>query len=61
MTEYESLIVPTEINLHKKSCLLEIAFSDGSRFGYPCEYLRVFSPASMGQCPGPSILSACRR
>lgn len=49
MTEHESLIIPTEINLHKKSRLLEVAFSDGSRFDYPCEYLRVFSPASMGQ------------
>ena len=49
MTEHESLIIPTEINLHKKSRLLEVAFSDGSRFDYPCEYLRVFSPASTGQ------------
>jgi len=49
MTEHESLISPTEINLHKKSRLLEIVFSDGSRFNYPCEYLRVFSPASLGQ------------
>lgn len=49
MTEHESLIIPTEINLHKKSRLLEVAFSDGSRFDYPCEYLRVFSPAGMGQ------------
>ena len=49
MTAHESLIIPTEINLHKKSRLLEVAFSDGSRFDYPCEYLRVFSPANMGQ------------
>jgi len=49
MTEHDSLIIPSEINLHKKSRLLEVAFSDGSRFDYPCEYLRVFSPASMGQ------------
>ena len=37
---------PTEINLHQKSRLLEIAFSDGFRFNYPCEYLRVFSTAA---------------
>jgi DUF971 family protein/molybdopterin converting factor small subunit len=49
MTEHEPIIAPTEINLHKKSRLLEIAFSDGTRFKYPCEYLRVFSPASVGQ------------
>ncbi len=41
-----SHISPTEINLHQKSRLLEIAFSDGFRFNYPCEYLRVFSTAA---------------
>ncbi|MCG6936826.1 MAG: gamma-butyrobetaine hydroxylase-like domain-containing protein [Gammaproteobacteria bacterium] len=39
-------VSPTEIKLHQKSRLLEIAFSDGFRFQYPCEYLRVFSPAA---------------
>lgn len=39
-------ISPTEISLHQKSRLLEIAFSDGFRFNYPCEYLRVFSTAA---------------
>ena len=39
-------ISPTEINLHQKSRLLEIAYSDGFRFQYPCEYLRVFSTAA---------------
>lgn len=39
-------ISPTEINLHQKSRLLEIAYSDGFRFNYPCEYLRVFSTAA---------------
>jgi DUF971 family protein/molybdopterin converting factor small subunit len=38
--------VPTEINLHQKSHLLMIRFSDGVSFEYPCEYLRVFSPAA---------------
>ena len=38
--------VPTEINLHQKSHLLAIRFSDGVSFEYPCEYLRVFSPAA---------------
>lgn len=45
--------IPTEINLHRKSRLLSIAFSDGQRFELPCEYLRVNSPAAevkaMGQ------------
>jgi DUF971 family protein/molybdopterin converting factor small subunit len=39
-------ISPTEINLHQKSRILEIAYSDGFRFNYPCEYLRVFSTAA---------------
>lgn len=43
---HTSHITPTEINLHQKSRLLEIAYSDGFRFKYPCEYLRVFSTAA---------------
>ncbi len=46
MTEQETQIAPTEISLHQKSRLLEIAYSDGFRFKYPCEYLRVFSTAA---------------
>jgi DUF971 family protein len=46
MTEPVAPIAPTEINLHQKSRLLEIAFSDGLRFNYPCEYLRVFATES---------------
>lgn len=46
MSEQESHIAPTEISLHQKSRLLEIAYSDGFRFKYPCEYLRVFSPSA---------------
>ena len=38
--------VPTEINLHSKSHLLVIAFSDDKRFEFPCEYLRVYSKAA---------------
>lgn len=37
---------PVEINLHQKSHLLVVRFSDGASFEYPCEYLRVFSPAA---------------
>ncbi len=39
---------PLEINLQQNSRLLEVAFTDGFRFQYPCEYLRVFSPSSGG-------------
>lgn len=49
---------PTEINLHQKSHVLEIAFDDGSRFELPCEYLRVFSPSAevRGHGPGQEVL-----
>lgn len=46
MNVQKSSPAPTEINLHQKSRLLEIAFSDGFRFQYPCEYLRVFSTSA---------------
>lgn len=42
----ENTPIPTEINLHSKSRLLAIEFSDGQRFDLPCEYLRVHSPAA---------------
>ena len=42
----ENIPNPTEINLHKKSRILEIAFDDGKRFQLPCEYLRVYSPST---------------
>lgn len=42
----EPRAIPTEINLHQKSRILEIAFDDGARFRLPCEYLRVYSPSA---------------
>ena len=48
MTEAVTPVVPVAIKLHKKSRLLEISFSDGLRFMYPCEYLRVSAPVSEG-------------
>lgn len=38
--------VPTELNLHRHSRVLEIAYEDGTRFSLPCEYLRVYSPSA---------------
>ncbi|MFO8025783.1 gamma-butyrobetaine hydroxylase-like domain-containing protein [Thiohalophilus sp.] len=46
-------VKPTEINLHKASHILEIAFDDGSRFELPTEYLRVYSPSAEVQGHGP--------
>jgi DUF971 family protein len=50
--------IPTEITLHKKQAVIEIAFDNGSRFQLPCEYLRVFSPSAevRGHGPGQETL-----
>ena len=42
----EARHLPTEINLHQRSRVLEIAYDDGARFRLPCEYLRVHSPSA---------------
>lgn len=49
---------PTEIKLHQKSKVLEIAFDDGQRFELPCEYLRVYSQSAevTGHAPGQEVL-----
>ena len=49
---------PTDIKLHQKSRVLEIAFDDGSHFNFPCEYLRVYSPSAevRGHGPGQEVL-----
>lgn len=49
---------PVEINLHQKSKQLEVSFDDGSRFHFPCEFLRVFSPSAevRGHGPGQEVL-----
>lgn len=44
---------PTEIQLHKKSRVLEIAFDDGERFHLSAEYLRVYSPSAEVRGHGP--------
>src|SRR6266481_8056580 len=54
---------PTEIKLHQKSRVLEISFSDGTRFQLPYEYLRVFSPSAevRGHGPGQEVLQVGKR
>lgn len=49
---------PTDIKLHQKSKVLEIAFDDGNTFNLPCEYLRVYSPSAevRGHGPGQEVL-----
>jgi DUF971 family protein len=49
---------PTEISLHQKSRVLEIAFEDGAHFRLPYEFLRVHSPSAevQGHGPGQGVL-----
>ncbi len=49
---------PTEINYHRKSRVLEIAFGDDERFRLTAEFLRVHSPSAevRGHGPGQDVL-----
>jgi DUF971 family protein len=55
--------VPTEIKLHQKSRIMEIAFDDGRTFRLPYEYLRVYSPSAevRGHGPGQEVLQTGKR
>ena len=55
--------IPTEIKLHQKSRLMEVAFSDGSRFELPYELMRVYSPSAevRGHGPGQETLQQGKR
>lgn len=54
---------PTEIKLHQKSRVLEIAFADGKRFTMPFELLRVYSPSAevRGHGPGQEVLQVGKK
>ena len=54
----DSRPLPTDIQLHKKSRVLEISYDDGARFLLPCEYLRVYSPSAevRGHSPDEAVL-----
>jgi len=56
-------VFPTEIKLHQKSRVLEIAFSDGRSFRLPYEFLRVYSPSAevRGHGPGQEVLQIGKR
>jgi DUF971 family protein len=49
---------PSELNLHRRSRVLEITFDDGAHFNLSCEYLRVYSPSAevQGHGPGQRVL-----
>lgn len=50
--------MPTDIRLHRRSRVLEVAFDNGERFNLPAEYLRVYSPSAevRGHGPGQAVL-----
>ena len=50
--------IPTEIKLHQKSRILELAFENGERFELSYEFLRVFTPSAeaRGHAPGQETL-----
>jgi DUF971 family protein len=54
---------PTEITLHQKSQVLEIAYADGKCFRLPAEFLRVYSPSAevRGHGPGQEVLQAGKK
>lgn len=54
----KQVVRPTEIRLHQKSRMLEIAFDDGGHHRLSCEYLRVYSPSAevRGHGPGQEVL-----
>jgi DUF971 family protein len=53
-----SKVRPTDIKLHQKSRVLEVAFNDDTSFKLSCEYLRVYSPSAevQGHSPGQEVL-----
>ncbi len=55
--------IPTQIELHQKSRVLEIAFSDGKHFRLPYEFLRVHSPSAevRGHGPGTETLQVGKK
>ena len=45
--------IPTEIKLHQKSRLIELAFDNDERFELSYEFLRVFTPSAVARGHGP--------
>jgi DUF971 family protein len=55
--------IPTEIKLHQKSRIFEMAFENGERFELSYEFLRVFTPSAdaRGHGPGQETLQVGKR
>jgi DUF971 family protein len=56
-------LTPTNILLHQKSRVLELAFADGHAYRLPYEYLRVYSPSAevRGHGPGQEVLQVGKK
>ena len=54
----KNTVRPTDIKLHQKSRMLDVAFDDNSKFSFPCEYLWAYSPLAevRGHGPGQEVL-----
>ena len=54
---------PTELTVHQKSRVFDIAFDDGSAFSIPFELMRVYSPSAevKGHGPGQEVLQVGKR
>lgn len=50
--------VPQNIELHQRSRMLELIYSDSERYPLSCEFLRVYSPSAevRGHGPGQEVL-----
>jgi DUF971 family protein len=55
--------IPTEIKLHQKSHMLELAYASGEIHQLSCEFLRVFTPSAeaRGHGPGQETLQTGKR
>lgn len=55
--------IPTELTVHQKSRLFEVAFDDGQAFSIPFELMRVYSPSAevKGHGPGQETLQVGKR
>lgn len=56
-------MTPTDIKLHRKSGILELAFADGGIYSLPAEFLRVYSPSAevRGHGPGQEVLQTGKK
>ena len=54
---------PEAITVHGQSRVLEVSFSDGSRFRIPFELMRIYSPSAevQGHGPGQEVLQTGKR